>query len=163
MSDFNFLTDSRLARDVYQPVRSEIDGWKPVDVNNEDRYKYTETFRAQLYQKGDHYKVVYRGTEGNLADWATNFRYGLFQWSDEFRDTVVFMAKAVVQVAKENRSSPQEAAKLFTVTGHSQGGFEGELDALMFGVKGTSLDARVRHFSLAKCINGVAGTMETTS
>jgi len=75
-----------------------------------------------------------------MADWAQNLKYGSFQWSDEFKDTIAFMAKAVVQVAKETRQSLKDAAQLFTTTGHSQGGFEAELAALLFGVKGTSLD-----------------------
>uniref|UniRef100_UPI0035B444B8 Mbeg1-like protein n=1 Tax=Limnohabitans sp. TaxID=1907725 RepID=UPI0035B444B8 len=145
MSNFNLVTDARLAQGVYSSNNSAstdaIDGWRPIYVDPQD-LKLSETFGAQLYKNdAGQYKVVFRGTEGNLADWAQNFKYGTFQWSDEFKDTVAFMAKAVVQVAdKEFGGDVKRAAQLFTTTGHSQGGFEAELAALMFGVKGTSLD-----------------------
>ena len=144
MSNFNLLTDARLAKGTYssnnQSNTDVIDGWRPIVVKLDPGQELSKTFGAQLYQKEGQYKVVFRGTEGNLADWAQNLKYGTFQWSDEFKDTVAFMAKAVVQVAKEQDKTVQEAAKLFTTTGHSQGGFQAELAALMFGVKGTSLD-----------------------
>lgn len=143
MRNFNLATDAGLAQGSYssnnQSNTQVIDGWRPVYVDPED-VKFSPTFGAQLYEKDGQYKVVYRGTEGNLADWAQNFKYGTFQWSDEFKDAVAFMAKAVLQVAKEQDKTPAEAAKLFTTTGHSQGGFQAELAALMFGIKGTSLD-----------------------
>jgi len=47
----------------------------------------------------------------------------------------------VVQIAGEKTGGDVgRAAKLFTTTGHSQGGFQAELAALMFDVKCTSLD-----------------------
>lgn len=139
MSNFNLVTDARLSQGAYysnnSSASSTIDGWRPKEVILKPGEKFSETFGAQLYEKDGQYKVVYRGTEGNLSDWAQNFKYGTFQWSDEFKDTVAFMAKAVMHVAREQDKTPAEAAKLFTTTGHSQGGFEAELAALMFGVK----------------------------
>lgn len=150
MSNFNLVTDARLAKGSYSSNNSgttaTIDGWRPVQLRSSNGQplgpkEFSTTFGAQLYEKDGQYKVVFRGTEGNLADWATNLKYGTFQWSDEFKDTVAFMAKAVVQVANEKTGGDVvRAAKLFTTTGHSQGGFQAELAALMFGVKGTSLD-----------------------
>ncbi|WP_297726269.1 Mbeg1-like protein [Limnohabitans sp. Rim8] len=144
MSNFNLVTDARLGQGSYssnnQGNTAVIDGWKPVYVDSKDT-KFSTTFGAQLYQKDGQYKVVFRGTEGNMADWAQNLKYGSFQWSDEFKDTIAFMAKAVVQVAREEFRGDLELAKArFTTTGHSQGGFQAELAALLFGVKGTSLD-----------------------
>ena len=145
MSNFNLVTDARLSQGSYTSNNSgstaTIDGWRPVQVILKPGEKFSDTFGAQLYKNdAGQYKVVFRGTEGNTADWAQNLKYGTFQWSDEFKDTVAFIAKAVVQVAKEQDKTVQEAAKLFSTTGHSQGGFQAELAALMFGVKGTSLD-----------------------
>lgn len=156
MSNFNLATDARLSQGSYYSnnsgVSSIIDGWRPKEVILKPGEKFSETFGAQLYEKDGQYKVVFRGTEGNLADWAQNFKYGTFQWSDEFKDAVAFMAKAVMQVAKEQDKTPAEAAKLFTTTGHSQGGFEAELVSKMFGLPGTSQDGPV-----AIAITGTAG------
>jgi hypothetical protein len=145
MSKFNLVTDARLANGSYSSNNSAntatIDGWKPIVVKLDPGQEFSKTFGAQLYEKDGQYKVAYRGTEGNLADWETNIKYGTFQMSDEFKDTVAFMAKAVVQIAGEKTGGDIErAVKLFSTTGHSQGGFQAELAALMFGVKGTSLD-----------------------
>ena len=149
MSNFNLVTDARLADGSYRRNNSggtaTIDGWRPVQVRSSngqplDPKTFSSTFGAQLYEKDGKYKVVFRGTEGNMADWAQNLKYATFQMSDEFKDTVAFMAKAVVQIAKEQDKTVQEAAKLFSTTSHRQGGFQAELAALMFGVKGTSLD-----------------------
>ncbi len=145
MSNFNLVTDARLAQGSYfsnnQSNTAVIDGWNPILVKLDPGQELSKTFGAQLYQKDGQYKVVFRGTEGNVSDWAQNLKYGTFQWSDEFKDTVAFMAKAVVQVANEKFGGRvEEAVQVFTTTGHSQGGFQAELAALMFGVKGTSLD-----------------------
>jgi hypothetical protein len=116
MSKFNLVTDARLANGSYssnnQSNTAVIDGWRPVQIlspNGEPlkANEFSKTFGAQLYEKDGQYKVVYRGTEGNLADWETNIKYGTFQWSDEFKDTVAFMAKAVVQVAREQGKTVQ--------------------------------------------------------
>jgi len=104
MSNFNLVTDARLGQGAYTSNNSggtaTIDGWRPVQVILKPGEKFSDTFGAQLYVKDGQYKVVFRGTEGNLADWAQNLKYATFQMSDEFKDTVAFMAKAVVQVAK---------------------------------------------------------------
>jgi hypothetical protein len=95
MSNFNLVTDARLAQGVYSSNNSGstkvIDGWRPIYVDPQD-LKLSTTFGAQLYKNdAGQYKVVFRGTEGNLADWAQNLKYGTFQWSDEFKDTVALL------------------------------------------------------------------------
>ena len=149
MEKFDLVTDARLSQASYESNNRAdtqvVNGWTPYQLRSQDGQpldpaNFSPTFGAQIYEKDGQYKVVFRGTEGTLADWAQNFKYGTFQWSAEFKDTVAFMANAVVQVAGEREITLQDAAKLFTTTGHSQGGFQAELAALMFGVKGTSLD-----------------------
>ena len=145
MSGFNLLTDARLSSAVYQSNNlagtKVIDGWRPVFVNL-NVYSVSKTFGAQLYKNDatGQYKVVFRGTEGNIDDWLQNLKYGTFRFSDEFRDAAVFMARAVLQVAQERGKSPSEVIELFTTTGHSQGGFLAQLVSVLFNVKGTSLD-----------------------
>lgn len=145
MSNFNFVTDARLANGSYTSNNTAntatIDGWKPVVVELKAGEKFSDTFGAQLYEKDGQYKVVYRGTEGNLEDWKQNGKYGQNAWSEEWGDTVAFMAKAIKQVAdKHFRGDVELAKERFTTTGHSQGGFEAQLASILFGVKGTSLD-----------------------
>ena len=98
MSNFNFVTDARLANGSYTSnntaITATIDGWKPVVVELKAGEKFSDTFGAQLYEKDGQYKVVYRGTEGNLEDWKQNGNYGQNAWSEEWGDTVAFMAKA---------------------------------------------------------------------
>ena len=53
---------------------------------------------------------------------------------------VEFTVKASLQVADQKGIDFKEAAKLFAVTGHSQGGFLAQLVSVLFNVKGTSLD-----------------------
>ena len=145
MSNFNFVTDARLANGSYSSNNTAntatIDGWKPVVVELNPGEEFSKTFGAQLYEKDGQYKVVYRGTEGNLEDWKQNGKYGQNAWSEEWGDTVAFMAKAIKQVADTQFRGDVELAKeRFTTTGHSQGGFEAQLASILFGVKGTSLD-----------------------
>jgi len=145
MSSFNILTDARLSSAVYQSNNRAgtevIDGWRPVLVNLNE-YSLSKTFGAQLYKNDatGQYKVVFRGTEANINDWLQNLKYGTFRFSDEFRDAVVFTARAVLQVAQERGKSPSEVIELFTTTGHSQGGFLAQWISVLFNVKGTSLD-----------------------
>lgn len=141
---FNFSLDAKLSQAAYTSNNSAtsptINGWQPLQLEfalNE----LSPTFGAQLYKNGDYYKVVFRGTEMNLADWETNIRYGTFQNSPEFKDTVVFMARAIAHVAAANPTyTNAQAASYITTTGHSQGGFQAELANILYGTKGTSLD-----------------------
>lgn len=143
MSNFDFVTDSKLSKGVYDSNNKSdtdnINGWKPLWVDLGD-YSPSSTFGAQLYTKDGVYKVAFCGTQPNLTDWWQNIKYGLFMESREFEDTVVFMASAIKQIANDQKVSIEVAAKLFSTTGHSQGGFEAELSAVLFGLKGTSLD-----------------------
>jgi hypothetical protein len=157
MSNFEFVTDAKLSNGTYDQIKNAsgvlvpatnnplntkvIDGWKPIEVLLKKGEKFSDTFGAQLYEKDGQYKVVYRGTEGNLEDWKQNGKYGQNAWSEEWGDTVAFMAKAIKQVADTKFSGDVELAKeRFSTTGHSQGGFEAQLASILFGVKGTSLD-----------------------
>jgi hypothetical protein len=145
MSNFNFVTDARLSNAAYSSNNSAntatIDGWVPVLVTLDPGEEFSKTFGAQLYEKDGQYKVVYRGTEFNLEDWKQNGKYSLGAWSPEWADTISFMAKAIKQVADIRFRGDVGLAKAsFTTTGHSQGGFEAQLAAIMFGIKGTSLD-----------------------
>ena len=146
MSSFNLVTDSRLSDAVYrsnnQTGTTVVDGWRPLRVETIADKDLSSTFGAQLYKNDatGQYKVVFRGTEGNIDDWLQNLKYGTFRFSDEFRDAAVFMARAVLQVAQERGKSPSEVIELFTTTGHSQGGFLAQLVSVLFNVKGTSLD-----------------------
>jgi len=146
MSSFNLVTDSRLSDAVYrsnnQTGTTVVDGWRPLRVETIADKDLSSTFGAQLYKNDatGQYKVVFRGTEANIDDWLQNLKYGTFRFSDEFRDAVVFTARAVLQVAQERGKSPSEVIELFTTTGHSQGGFLAQLISVLFNVKGTSLD-----------------------
>ncbi len=71
MSDFNFTLDAKLAKGSYtsnnNSSSASIEGWQPVAVDLKG-YQTSTTFGAQLYEKDGQYKLVFRGTEGNLAD-----------------------------------------------------------------------------------------------
>jgi hypothetical protein len=86
MTDFNLVTDAKLSKAVYDSNNNSnttiIDGWVPVQVNL-GKYTPSITFGAQLYTQDGQYKVVYRGTEGNLSDWAVNKDYGLSVWTQQ--------------------------------------------------------------------------------
>lgn len=85
MSNFNFVTDAKLSNGTYDQIKNAkgdlepaannplntkvIDGWNPILVKLRPGEKFSDTFGAQLYEKDGQYKVVYRGTEGNLEDW----------------------------------------------------------------------------------------------
>lgn len=149
MPTFNFSLDANLSQAVYSSNNSNtspiISGWQPIQINWES-HNPSATFGAQLYVKDGQYKVVYRGTENNLADWEQNIKYGTFQNSLEFQDTAVFMARAIAAVSsRESITDVSLAAARITTTGHSQGGFEAELASVLFGIKGTSLDGMCRN------------------
>jgi hypothetical protein len=99
------------------------------------------TFGAQLYKGPDGtYKLAFRGTEGNFRDWAANGVWAANQWSEEWGATARFTAAALAQIADIEQISVAAASARLSTTGHSQGGFQSELAARLFGLRGSSLD-----------------------
>lgn len=97
----DLVLGAKLSQAVYssynQSNTPEVDGWKPVHLV--DRYFQPEradpAFGAQLYQKGDQFMVVFRGTQpSNLAD-VTNNAYIGGVWQQEMTDTIRFAGGAV--------------------------------------------------------------------
>ena len=158
----NLVLDAQLSKDSYAVNNSSggaVNGWSRVAVN---RYVPPSTveagsnFAAQMYQgPGGTYKIAFRGTASltSLGDAAMNGS-GIVagNWTPEMQQAMDFTAKAIRQVADEKDIDFKDAAKLFTVTGHSQGGFEAELVSKMFGLPGTSQDGPG-----AIAISGTAG------
>ena len=143
-TSFNFVLDAKLAQGSYKSNNKEntavIDGWQPVAVDLKG-YQPPTTFGAQLYKGPDgQYKLAFRGTEGTFADWAHNGLWGANQWSPEWEATARFTAAALKQIAEASGISVDAAGAFLSTTGHSQGGFEAELAARLFGLRGSSLD-----------------------
>jgi hypothetical protein len=97
-----------------------------------------------MYQRPDgNYTISYRGTAGHTqpGDIAQN-RDAILkgQWTPEMQQAVQFTLLAIRQVARERRIDFVDAARLFTVTGHSQGGFEAEVMSKLYGLPGSSID-----------------------
>jgi hypothetical protein len=145
-----FLNDSLLSNDVYKSNNAsggDIEGFIRVKV---EEYKSPTTvqtgsnFAAQMYQRPDgKYTISYRGTvshtqPGDIAQNRDAILNG--QWTQEMRQAVQFTLLAIQQVAREKGISFREAARLFTVTGHSQGGFEAEVISKLYGLPGSSID-----------------------
>lgn len=146
----NLVLDAQLSKDSYSVNNASsgvVNGWTRVAVNRYEQPTTVESganFAAQMYQGADGtYKIAFRGTENPLGQGDRAMNVGGIvggNWTPEMQQAMDFTAKAIRQVADENKWSFDRAAKLFTVTGHSQGGFEAELAAKMFGLAGTSQD-----------------------
>jgi Ca2+-binding RTX toxin-like protein/ribosomal 50S subunit-recycling heat shock protein len=146
----NLVLDAQLSKDSYSVNNASggvVNGWSRIAVTG---YKLPTTveagsnFSAQMYRSEDGtYKIAFRGTANvtGAGDVAMNGG-GIVggNWTPEMQQAMDFTTEAIKQVAKDRRIEFKEAAKLFTVTGHSQGGFEAELAAKMFGLAGTSQD-----------------------
>lgn len=145
-----FLNDSLLSNDVYKSNNTSggnIEGFIRVKV---EEYKSPTTvqtgsnFAAQMYQRSDgNYTISYRGTvshtqPGDIAQNREAILKG--QWTPEMQQAVKFTLLAIQQVADQKGISFREAARLFTVTGHSQGGFEAEVMSKLYGLPGSSID-----------------------
>lgn len=146
----NLILDAQLSKDSYFVNNANsgvVNGWTRVAVNRYEQPTTVESgsnFAAQMYQGADGtYKIAFRGTENPLSQGDRAMNGGGIMggnWTPEMRQAVDFTAKAIRQVADEKGIEFKEATKLFTVTGHSQGGFEAELAAKMFGLAGSSQD-----------------------
>jgi hypothetical protein len=143
MSDL--VLDAKLSQAAYSSYNQSntpvIDGWRPIKL--EDAFfrpsQADQQFGAQLYEKDGLYKVVYRGTQPNAADWANNPAIGGI-WQQEMTDTIRFAGGALRYVMEREGKSLDEARDSLQTTGHSQGGFQSELAAKFYGLSGTSLD-----------------------
>ena len=146
----NLVLDAQLSKDSYSVNNVSsgvVNGWTRVAVTE---YKSPTTvesganFAAQMYQGADGtYKIAFRGTENPLSQGDRAMNGGGIvggNWTPEMQQAMEFTRKAIRQIADDKGIEFKEAAKLFTVTGHSQGGFEAELAAKMFGLSGTSQD-----------------------
>ena len=105
-------------------------------------------FAAQLYQAPDGtYKIAYRGTVNptGVGDAAMNAGIVAGRWTAEMGESVKFTLAAIQQVAIRNGISFNDAKNLFTLTGHSQGGFESELNAKFLALAAPPSTALVRH------------------
>ena len=143
MSDL--VLDAKLSKAVYssynQNNTATVEGWNPVKLAKE-YFKPAEAdpqFGAQLYEKDGQFKVVYRGTQPNLADWSNNPAIGGV-WQQEMTDTIKFAGGALKYVMDSQQVSLDVARSRLATSGHSQGGFQSELAAKFYGLSGTSLD-----------------------
>ena len=143
MSDL--VIDAKLSKAVYdsynQNNTATIEGWRPVKLDLV-YFKPAEAdpqFGAQLYEKDGQYKVVYRGTQPNLADWSNNPAIAGW-WQQEMSDTIKFAGGALKYVMDQTGIGLDQARERLSTTGHSQGGFQSELAAKFYGLPGTSLD-----------------------
>jgi Ca2+-binding RTX toxin-like protein/subtilisin-like proprotein convertase family protein len=143
MSDF--VTDAILSRDVYAVNNNgagAVNGWQRQSVLG--FMPSTSNFAAQLYYNPitNQYKISYRGTASlnGQGDVAMNASIGLGRWSPEMTDGINFTQMALKQIQLLNGGSFDFARSLLSLTGHSQGGYEAQLNAGFFGLEGTSLD-----------------------
>ena len=145
----NLVIDAKLSKWVYSDTLNNssaslnIDGWQPVKLG--DFRQTSANFAAQLFVGPDGtYKIAYRGTASLLSrgDTTTNGQsIVLGRWTQELTDGVKFAYAAIKQIQLDHPGlSFDQARALLSVTGHSQGGFESEVVAKFFGLKGTSLD-----------------------
>jgi YD repeat-containing protein len=141
----NLVLDATLSKAVYSSNNTDttpsIEGWQPIKLEWQQDYTPPDTFGAQLYKgPGDQYKVVFRGTEGNFSDWAANGAYAANAMHPEWEATTRFTAMALTFIQTDARTNLAGARNSLSVTGHSQGGFEAELAARIYGLKGSALD-----------------------
>jgi YD repeat-containing protein len=144
----NLVIDAKLNKDSYYSNNRtggvlNADGWVCFKVT-EYKPAAGTNFAAQLYQGPDgSYKIAYRGTVDPLGagDKAMNAGIVAGHWTAEMSESINFTFKAIKQIQLlEPGLSFEDAKARLTVTGHSQGGFEAELNAKFFGVGGTSID-----------------------
>lgn len=140
----NLVLDSKLAQATYtsnnRADSASVDGWQPLSVKLTDPLP-PDSFGAQLYKgPNGQYKLAFRGTETNFADWAQNGIWLANQWSDEWGAAARFTAASIALIAQLEDVPIEQAKQFLSTTGHSQGGFLSELSARLFGLSGSSLD-----------------------
>ena len=146
----DLVLEAKLARDVYgvnNTAGGSVAGLTRIKV---EKYEAPTTiqsgsnFAAQAYARPDGtYTIAYRGTNNlfEQGDFIHNRDAILAgKWTPEMQQAVEFTFAAIKQVAVEKGIRFKDAAKLFSVTGHSQGAFEGEVMAKLFGLTGSSFD-----------------------
>jgi Ca2+-binding RTX toxin-like protein len=143
----DLVTDAKLNKDSYNSSNttgavSNLEGWVRFSVIGYE-LPVGSNFAAQLYQGPDgSYKIAYRGTANPLGagDVAMNAGIASGQWTAEMTESIKFTLAAIRQVAASENISFEAAKEKFFLTGHSQGGFEAELNAKFYGLSGTSID-----------------------
>lgn len=142
----DLVIDAKLSKESYGLNNSDksldIDGWRTVYVPG--FVQTSANFAAQLFVAPDgSYKIGYRGTANlfSSGDTTTNVQsIVLNKWTQELTDSIEFTHAALKYIANTKGTSYGEARGYLSLTGHSQGGFESEVNAKFFGLKGTSLD-----------------------
>ena len=146
----NLLLDARLSQASYDAAYrngsggASIGGWQPIKVG--EYRPITANFSAQLFRGADgSYKLAFRGTADPVgaADTAMNAAIATGVWAPEMTDAIRFTYAAIKQIQIQTLRPEldfDQARALLSVTGHSQGGFEAELAAKFFGLRGSSLD-----------------------
>lgn len=142
----DLVLDAQLSKDSYAVGNSSegaIAGWERMKVS---RYILPtgSNFSGQLYKGPDgSYRIAFRGTAGVLdpGDVEMNKAIVTGNWSAEMSESVKFAYYAIKEIQALNGGiSFESAAKKLSVTGHSQGAFEAELNAMFFTLNGTSFD-----------------------
>lgn len=144
----NLVIDATLSKWSYSTSLNNssaslnIEGWRPVQVTQ--FIPASNNFAAQLFVGADGtYKIAYRGTASLISSGDTTMNggsIGLNLWTPEMTDSIKFTHAAIQHIATIKGISYSDARAYLTVTGHSQGGFESEVNAKFFGLSGTSLD-----------------------
>lgn len=146
----DLVLEAKLARDVYgvnNTAGGSVAGLTRIKVQKYEAPTTIQSgsnFAAQAYARPDGtYTIAYRGTNNPFGqgDSVQNLDAILAgKWTPEMQQAVEFTFAAIKQVALEKGIRFKDAAKLFSVTGHSQGAFEGEVIAKLFGLTGSSFD-----------------------
>ena len=144
MSDL--VLDSQLAKASYTTSNSgagpATSGWAPVRVGTFDESS-AGNFAAQLFRGPDgRFKIAFRGTANPLAggDINSNVSLAVGNFNEEMRQALQFTELAIKQIMIEGGLTLDQARIALSVTGHSQGGFEAQLVAKFWGLRGSSLD-----------------------
>ena len=142
----DLLLDALLNKASQQPGNhdlNELAGWNNIAIDPAE-LPADVALAAQLYH-GPHgrYKLVYRGSAGpfNPGDAALNRAILCGTWSAEMARSISFTYFAIKQVQRLERGYSFRLAKSkLSVTGHGQGAFKAELNAVLFGLDGSGLD-----------------------
>ena len=161
----SLLADSKLCKDSH--LSNNVDGgnvgdWIRIKVMQykNNRYGAGANFSAQLYRNSNNqYKIAYRGaaSSNGIESIKINSEIVAVLWTAEMAESSKFTYYAIKQIQKnECDLSFDQAVKKLEVTGYSQGGFEAEFNAQLFGLSGTSIDC-----SGARHVKKTRGWLET--